>query len=384
MGRGFAAVMLSVAMLAPCLAAGAPAPRAEAERPALVFFLPHPARNPVRLAAPDAVRNGRVAWRLDSRVTPVVPVSEAWFRGGVVTDSLAFWRSLVSWPYASPAFLRMVAKYALAGGDTLAADSVLASPALTRSIWAWPALRQRAEIALARGDTARADSVLERASRDGWPDSERAAWLLQRARLRLALRDTALALEFGRQTVRVYPSMGSAPQTLSLVESLVLARGDSLGADEERAAAEVEAFRGNRAAAARRLTRAMRLSAPDDRGASALRLATIERGARHFVVARSAASLALQLARDGGARADALLELARTLREDGKLDSALAAFDSAFAAAPDTTRRFAALWEAARASEFRARWDEARLSFERAAALGTRRSPDASFRAGLC
>ena len=335
---------------------------------------------------PERVDSGRVVWspaeRLLSAWVPGPETSE-WVevRGdSFVVDSVICLRNLAERGPGRPAALRQVARLALADGDSLAADSMLASPALARSVWAWPALRQRAEVSLARGDTSRADSLLEAADRGGWPDAERAAWLAMRVRLRTDLRDTARAIGFARQALRVYPSTASAGRALSLLEALLFARGDSLTADEQRAAAEVEVYGGRRAAAIERLRGvASDAGAGAERWRAGLRLCELLRGARRFAESRAAAGslLAGRVPEEWTARL--WIEKARAELGAGRPDSALAIYSRL---AADDSSAAALCWEAGRVAEDAGRWDESLRWYGRVPPAA-RRGPQAGFRAGV-
>jgi soluble lytic murein transglycosylase len=115
----------------------------------------------------------------------------------------------------------------------------------------------------------------------------------------------------------------------------------------------------------------------------ARRLSEVRRGLKRFPAAREAVQIALASAPDSIARADAWLERARTFRDQGLLDSTLAAYEVAIAAAPDSNRREAWTWERAREFEDAGRWDEARAGFAEIARMARRRASDGVFRTGL-
>ncbi|MEY4373934.1 MAG: hypothetical protein RL760_100, partial [Candidatus Eisenbacteria bacterium] len=104
-----------------------------------------------------------------------------------------------------------------ARGDTLAADSVLATPMLTRSLWGWDALSRRAAYRLAHGDTAAAVRLLEARDDTGWSVAEQAAWRARLAPLRVALRDTLGGEALAREVLERSPT-----QTPASLEALTL------------------------------------------------------------------------------------------------------------------------------------------------------------------
>ncbi|MEO5989774.1 MAG: lytic transglycosylase domain-containing protein [Candidatus Eisenbacteria bacterium] len=327
--------------------------------------------------SPSIGPGARVIWRpaRDSVSSPPGPL----------VDSLAFWRAQV---FAGPGLhavgvSRVFAERLAAHGDTLAADSVLASTRLSTSVWAWRALRQRSELALAEPDTARALRMLDAADRGGWPDGDRAAWLSERARLAAATGDTVMAIAFARQVIQVYPSLGPAGASLQLLTTLLRSRGDSLGTSDERLAAEVDHFRAMRGSAAARLRRVLPRVELSARWRVALRLAEVLRESRMPVAARAAADTAFQLAPDPESRARAQLERARALRDGATTDSALGLYRRIARTAPEATIRATAWWEFAREAQDRSRWAEAYSGFVQVVGAGERRVEEARFLAGL-
>ena len=283
-----------------------------------------------------------------------------------------------------PALVRRYALACLEAGDSLRADSLLARGALAVSPWAWLACDQRAHLALVRGDTLRADSLLAVAERDAWPEAERAAWLATRARLRVALRDTAGGEEFARQVLRVYPGVpAAATSALGLLEALAAARGDSLAIDLARAGAEVEALRGDRAAAARRLKRLFARVSANERWRVALRVAEVQRAARRPLEARVWGDTALRLAPQGEERFKIELERARALRDAARTDSALALYSRIARRSSDADTRALAHWEFARECQDRSRWRDAIAGFTRLSQMGGARASDARVQRGL-
>ncbi len=334
------------------------------------------------LGAPALDPSGAVRWAAR-------PDSSPGWAGGLTlaratrADSVLLLERMVAQPRLRMAAYHRLGALWLASGDTARADSCWAQAAGARSLWAWAAMRGRASLALARGDALGAEEILGSSEREGWPDADRAAWLALRVRLRVALADTTRAIQLARQALRVYPSAAATASVLDTLDGLLVARGDSLAASEERAAAEAEIYRGDRLAAARRLRRALPRLAGAERSAAAVRLAEVLRGARRFGAADEAAQAALAAAPDDGARARALLERARVARDGGRVDDALSGYAAAAAAAPDSATRDVAWWESGRAAEDAERWPVALASFARGAAAGGRRARDAALRAGL-
>jgi len=347
---------------------------------ALAVAPAHAGAQPPRLGVPTVDSSGVVRWVAWRESPP------AWARGLAVppatrADSLALWQAAAAEPrLRDVAFLRLAA-LRLAAGDSAGADSCGAIAAAGRAPWAWPALRGRAELALARGAFARADSLLQRADRAGWGDGDRAAWLAARVRARAAAGDTAGALEFARQALGVYPSLGGAVQALAQLEDLLRARGGVLTGADERAAAEVETFAGRSAAAAVRLRRVLADSAAADlRWSAGLRLCEVLRGMRRFREARGVAESVLVRPVAAELRRELRVERARDWLGAGRADSALAGFAEL---AGDSSARPAVDWEAGRTAEDAGRWEEAIGWYTRAAAVAGRRAGDARFRAGL-
>lgn len=339
----------------------------------------------IGVRSPERVDSGRVVWSLAAKphLVWMVGSTPEWVevRGdSFVFDSVVYWRHMAECAHCTIAARRQVACLAVADGDTLAADSILASPALARSVWAWPVLRQRVELSLAGGDTAGADALLESADRADWPDGERAAWLALRVRLRVAVRDTAQAIEFARQALRVYPSLPATGRSLALLGDLLRARGDSLSAGEQRTAAEVEVFGGRSAAAIGRLRRVVADPASGaERWRAGLRLCELLRGARRFAEARATADSLLLAPIQADLRDRLWTEKARAELGAGQPDSALAIYSRL---AGDDSLAAALSWEAGRAAEDAGRWDESLRWYGRVP-REARRGREAGFRAGL-
>ena len=336
---------------------------------------------PPRLGAPALDSTGMVRWaaRPDSL--------SAWARGLTVppvtrADSVALWQAAAAQPHLREVAFHRLAALHLAAGDTAGADSCWARVGAGHTPWTWPALRGRAEIALARGAAVSADSLLEGADRTGWTEAERAAWLALRVRSRAAAGDTAQAVEFARQALRVYPSQPGAARALGRLEELLSARGGRLTVGDERAAAEVELLAGRSEAATARLRRVCEdPRAGRERWDAGLRLCEGLRRSRRFVEARAAVRELRP-----GERAPELdcfwtLEGARIETAAGRPDSALASY--ALAAGRGGGLGESAKWEAGRTAEDAGRWDEALAWYAQTARDSGRRAGDAVFRAGL-
>lgn len=332
---------------------------------ALWLSVPGPAAALDAPAAPALRADGRVQWATADSTGVATPGQDV-FRGA--SSALANW---------------VVAERRLAAGDSLGADSLLGAPELARSVWAWRALRRRTELALAQRDTLRASRGLDAADRATWPEGDRAAWLLERSRCSLWLGDTTAAIEFARQQIQVYPSLGPAGTAVSQLTAWTRARGESLSVADERAAAEVDFFRTLRASAATRLRRVLARCPATERSEVAVRLAEVLRASRTPRAALGAADQALRAARDAESRARAQLERARALRDAAATDSALSLYRAIARTAPSASARATAWWELAREAQDRSRWSQAQAAFEEVVRSGDRRAEDARFLAGL-
>ena len=333
-----------------------------------------------RLGVPGLGPTGAVRWTSRPDSLP------AWARGLALppatrADSLALWRAAAAQPHLRDAALHRLAMLALAAGDTAGADSCWALVSAERSPWTWPALRGRVESMLARGAAAAADSWLERADRGGWTEAERAAWLALRVRTRAAAGDTAQAVEFARQALKVYPSQSATLRSLARLEELLRARGEQLTVGEEIRAISVDAFRGEHASAARRVRRVLA-----ERGAASLRwsearlcLGTL-RQARRFGEARALADSVTSPDDDYYRGWPLIRERARIEREAGRLDSALALY-ARFAS--DIVSLAKVGREAGRIAEDLGRWEEALSWYERTIRVSGALSAESRFRAGL-
>ena len=279
--------------------------------------------------------------------------------------------------------LRRAASLFLAAGDSARADSSWAALAEASGLWRWEAVKNRGRLALAGGAPARGDSILLGLEHRELGVPERAAWLAMRARLALAAGDTARALEICRQTVRAYPALPPATEAGAMLESLTVARGDTLGFSDLGDLADVDALRGDRDAAARRLERAYALAPAADRFRSGLKYAEALRLARRFEPASAALASACPQGAGAEARAQCLLERARIERDARRPAPAMKLYEQAVKASRDTTLIQTALWERAREAEQEEKFHQARGDYARVAALGRRRAADGAFRAGL-
>ncbi len=258
--------------------------------------------------------------------------------------------------------------------------------ASARSLWQWQALSDHASLTLARGDSAAALRLVEDAGRDEWPDDDRAQWNLLDATLRAATGDTATAIDLGRRAFKRYPALPATAKLLPRWEAWMKRRGERPSADDQRTAAEVEFFRPDRAAAAKRLADLLRSLQGPERAAVGLRLGEMLRAARRTHDADAAlghAERVAEFAPDVPMRARIVLERARVARDAGRLDHAASLFENAASLATDPPVRELAFWERARDLEQRGQWKEAKADYARVVALGLGRAGDAAFRAGI-
>jgi hypothetical protein len=338
-----------------------------------------------RLAPPVPAPGGVLRWAAAAESVPadLAPWRQA-LEGPQSSDSsrLVAWRALARLPRWRLFALRRVATLELAAGDSAAADTALAVLAEHRSIWQWPALDDHVALALARGDSAAALHRLEDAGRAEWPDEDRAQWLSLDATLRAAHGDSATAIDLGRQAIRRYPALPSTAKLLPRWEAWLKLRGERPSADDQRAAAEVEFFKPDRAAAARRLGEVVKTLQGPERAAVGLRLGEMLRLARRYGEADAALAHAEHDA-DRAQRARIELERARVARDAGRLGRAASGFGKAADLALDPVVRELAYWERARGLEPRGEWKRAREDYARVAGLGLARASDAALRAGL-
>ena len=326
-----------------------------------------------------------VAWPPAVAATAFPPVAALFLDtdSTVVVDSLVWWRLRATDDrLREPARLREAALLA-ADGDTVRADAVLADSTLSRSVWAYDALRRREALALARRDTLRADSLFANAVTRGWPDGDLAAWTAECARLAAARGDSARAVGLARGAVRRFPSIPATVTALRLLDTLLAVRGDSLDLADARAASDVDAFRGAPLAAAARLARVRDRTEGDERWRLRLRIAELDRRGRRWGEAAAASGEAMAFARDSLARSRVLLERARIHAAAARSDSALATYARAAALASEPATREAALWERAREFQDAGRWSDALRAFDRVTALHGSHRNESRFQAGL-
>lgn len=278
---------------------------------------------------------------------------------------------------------RRVARERLAMQDTTGADSALASDALVSSPWAWDSMRQRADWSLARGDTARADRLLGATGPALWPEAERAAWSVMRARTRLALGDTAEAQSLASVLVLTASSASAARTAVRLLEQIRAARGEPLRASERTAAADLEARSGDRTSAVLRW-KGLYEEGAGSRATLALRIAEQLRLQRRFADARAWADSALRRAPDAPFRERAQLERARIARAARTSADAMRAYDRLSRSATDEEVRGTATWELAREAQDAGHYARAESAFVRMAHSGSRRAEEARVLAGLC
>jgi soluble lytic murein transglycosylase-like protein len=258
-------------------------------------------------------------------------------------------------PRIEPIALRRRVALALAAHDTAAADSALARLSVLRTPWQWEALRTYVDRVATR-DPLRADALLEAADRRGWPDLERAAWLLRRARLRAELGDASFSIDLCRQLLRRYPAAAPAAQAMPLLEALLASREARPSVEDQEAAAEVAWARGDPAAATARLRSALRVAAPETSRIQ-VRLAEILRRGRQYDAAMNVLREAMPGARTAAESARVVLEEARVHRDAGRHEAAGARYSDAVrlalepiggeASVGDSATAEAALWEAA-------------------------------------
>jgi soluble lytic murein transglycosylase len=296
-------------------------------------------------------------------------------------DSLALWSEVATRGSAwAPLALRTLALAAAESGAAARADSLWRRLARDAEWADAEANGARADLALARGDTSGAETILGSADHSRWSEAEQAAWLGCRAELRLARGDAAAARGFARDAMVRFPATAGAALALPLFERATARRG-AASVEEERAAAEVEALHGQRAAAATRLAAVQRRVPAADRWRVALRRGAILRADRHFAESRAAFAQA-RTGAPSSIRPRIALELARTFVAANDAAAARAQFQIA-AAAPDTSVASAARWERGRLEESVGHWTAAAAAFGGLARERGERATEAAFRAGL-
>jgi soluble lytic murein transglycosylase-like protein len=333
-------------------------------------------------AMPQAAGARGVEWRVEGGGAGRAASADS-AAGAAARDSALRAALARAGPNAAGAIARAIASMRLAAGDSAAAESLLALPRGAGSVFGSALISDRAGLALARRGPGAADSLLGGADRAGWSDVENAAWLERRSALALARGDTARSSADARRVVRAYPSLAPAARALARLEAVAAARAETLSLEEQKLAAEVDAFRGAAPAGGERLLAALQRRPAGERFPLALRAAEMLRAGRRPLASAQAAALAASLAPDAAARARALLERARGVRDAGVSDSALALFARAASTSADPAVRAAAWWEYAREAQDRSRWREAAAGFSRVAESSDRRADEARFQAGL-
>lgn len=256
--------------------------------------------------------------------------------------------------------------------DTAQADALLADASVTRSLWAWEAVRRRAAWARAHGDLARAARLLDEADRRWWTNADEAAWRVQRAPIHLAMRDTisgeALARSVLEDHVSLAPSAGAA---LAILDTLAKLRGERFVLRLERRAAAAEWTSGRRSRALARNARVMRMAPDEERGEDAIVRVQWLREMRKFEASVAASDTAVRWARTASARDRSRLERARSFRAAGRSDSALAIYRWVGRNGESGALRAIAWWECAREAQDESRWDLAARAFHLADSVGS-------------
>jgi len=280
-----------------------------------------------------------------------------------------WWRAAADTGLAGTAVLVPLADSLAAHGDSVRADSLLASPRLARSLWAWDALARRAEWAAA--EPVRAARLLDAAERSRWSGAEEAAWRARRARVHLDLRDTVSAEALARAVLEDHATAAPASgEALALLDTLARLRGERFALRLERRAALAEWANGGRDRALARNARVLRLAAADERVADAFQRVQWLRGARRARAAVAATDTLLRWSRGTPAFDRARLERARSFRAAGRSDSALALFQRVGRTAATPALRATAWWECGREAQDESRWALAARAFHAADSLG--------------
>jgi len=240
-------------------------------------------------------------------------------------DTAALLASLAGRPELVPYTLRLRGLTRIARGDTAGADSAWAALATLDSPWAWEALRARLDSGPRHGDPARADSLLAAATGTPFAPLDRAAWLVRRARARLALGDSAGAFRFALEVVHGDPALTPAVRGLETAESLAGAGVGTLSDADQIAAADVEARNGRTSDAVRRLEALMRAH-PERAFEFHMKVAGVQRLARSWTRVERALADALHEAPTASAKARVWIERARVdalrWRTEGARDAA--------------------------------------------------------------
>ena len=282
-----------------------------------------------------------------------------------------WWRAARDTGLTGTAVLVPLADTLAARGDTARADSLLASPRLARSPWAWEALRRRAAFAERAGQVPRAARLIDAAPRAAWPDADEAAWRAHRAGLHLALADTTSAEALARGVLEDHPATAPASgEALAILDRLTRLSGERFAPRLERRAAEVEWANGRRDRALARNARLLRQGSPEERGRDAVLRVRWLREWRRFTASLAASDTALRWSRGTPEFERARLERARSFRAAGRSDSALATYRRVGRGTAPAALRAAAWWEYARECQDESRWDLAALAFRHADSVG--------------
>ncbi len=289
-----------------------------------------------------------------------------------------WWTAARDTGLAGTAVLVPLADTLAARGDTARADSLLATPRLARSLWAWEALRRRTALAMASGDRVRAARLLDGADRSLWPSADEAAWRALRAPLHLALRDTVAGEALARSVLEEYVNVTPASATaLALLDTLARLRREPFALRLERRAALAEWANGRRSQALVRNARVMRKATPEERGDDAVTRVQWLRDWRRPAASLLASDTALRWTRGTPDFERARLERARSLRAAGRSDSALALYQRIGRSAESPTVRAMAWWECGREAQDESHWSLAARAFRNADSLGRGHSASA-------
>ena len=283
---------------------------------------------------------------------------------GVARPLAAWWTAARDTGLAGTAVLVPLADAVAADGDTARADSLLSQARLSRSLWAWDALRRRASFALAHQDLKAAGDILDAADRQAWTPTEEAAWRATFAPLLVTSRDTTGGEALARRVLEDTPSTAPySAQALALLEALARARGETFALRLARRAAQAEWANGARARALARLSQVMLAAPATERGSDAIQRVQWLREWRRFGAAISAADTAVEWSKGTRDQDRADLERARALRAAGHSESALVAYARLGAAASDPATRALAWYEYAREAQDESRWALASRGF---------------------
>jgi soluble lytic murein transglycosylase-like protein len=277
------------------------------------------------LAPPRLDTLGRVTWR----AVPEWSADRSRLLGRLDRgqDTLTAWRAeATDRAPLRPFLLSRIARIELAAGDTARAVQDLDALRQLAGPWQWEALRTLTDVALARGNTRGADSLLAATTPSGWTDTERAAWLVRRARLRAELGDTTAAAQLARSVMQRTPAAAPARTAVKLLESFAAARRKPLALDDEILAADVDRLQAQPDDAARRLARVESASPAAERPVVALKLADVLRDARRFNDGLAAAKRATRSS-DPVLRARGSLARARLLRDSDRETEAIAEYE---------------------------------------------------------